>query len=238
MSDVKIDGKLYSGSIWGGEDYGNPYYKTHHDLYSVVESQFSDYLEREGTTVKDYFTDAEYRCFFRRNADVNQTNSNITIFYPAESGINPGTLIVHNDKVYLVLNQETVENRAYSRSDGINADVMISTYNKSTKEAIRIPAFAYDLIGDSMHKSNTMTTIAGSCELITGDCEMSRKLKTNCEFFAMGNWFKAITVTYKTGIARILSQIILCPGDPIPPEFIDKNERYRNCEKIMNGNWL
>ncbi len=44
-------------------------YRTDHDLYSVVRSQFSTYLAREGTIVKDYWTGKEYQCFFRRNKD-------------------------------------------------------------------------------------------------------------------------------------------------------------------------
>lgn len=44
-------------------------YRTDHDLYSVVRSQFYTYLTREGTTVKDYWTGEEYQCFFRRNKD-------------------------------------------------------------------------------------------------------------------------------------------------------------------------
>lgn len=44
-------------------------YRTDHNLYSVVRSQFYTHLAREGTTVKDYWTGEEYRCFFRRNKD-------------------------------------------------------------------------------------------------------------------------------------------------------------------------
>lgn len=69
MANVTIDGINYHD----GRCYPNPYYKTDHGLYSVVAAQFFDYLQREGTSVKDYWTGKEYRCFFRRNKDTNQT---------------------------------------------------------------------------------------------------------------------------------------------------------------------
>ena len=75
ISFLEIDGK----HVW---DYPNPYYKTDHELYSVPEAQFLDYIQREGTTVKDYWNRQEYTCFFRRNKDTNQTNDNISIYYP------------------------------------------------------------------------------------------------------------------------------------------------------------
>lgn len=67
---VVINGKTYSG---GNMDYENPYFRTDSGLYSVVESIFYETMHREGTVVKDYWTDEEYRCFFRRNKDTNQT---------------------------------------------------------------------------------------------------------------------------------------------------------------------
>ena len=73
MAGVTIDGMTYYGSGWGDKDYPNPYYKTDHGLYSVVESQFYDYLQREGVVVTDYWTGDKYRCFFRKNKDTNQT---------------------------------------------------------------------------------------------------------------------------------------------------------------------
>lgn len=44
-------------------------YRTDHKLYSVVRSQFYDYLAREGVDVEDYWTGDKYHCFFRRNKD-------------------------------------------------------------------------------------------------------------------------------------------------------------------------
>lgn len=69
MSNITINGVTY----YDGRGYENPYYLTDHGLYNVPESQFYDYLQREGTSVKDYWTGQEYRCFFRRNKDTNQT---------------------------------------------------------------------------------------------------------------------------------------------------------------------
>lgn len=206
---VVINGIKYSA---GNRDYPNPYYMTDHGLYNVPEAQFYDYLQREGTAVKDYWTGEEYRCFFRRNKDTNQTNDNISIYYPINNGIQPGSLITHYGKTYLILNQESLENRVYHRSDGLNANVMLNTYNRETHEDISIPCFAYDLTSITPEKSDIMSTINGNVELMTGDNEMSRKLGINCEFYAMGNWYSVGSINFKTGIARIGASIILAPS--------------------------
>ncbi len=219
---MKIDNTNYYGF-----DYPNPYYKTDHELYSVPESQFLDYIQREGTSVKDYWDDTEYRCFFRRNKDTNQTNDNISIYYPTGNGIQPGSIIKYYDKVYLILNQESLENRVYHRSDGLNADVMLNTYNKDTGFEISIPCFAYDLTGIAPKESDTMSVISGNVELMTGDNEMSRSLKINDEFNAMGNWYSIESINFKTGIARIGASII--QGSSVQPVYalqIKSDETY------------
>lgn len=208
-SKVVIDGISYSKP---GQNYPNPYYKTDHGLYSVPESQFYDYLQREGTVVKDYWNHNDYLCFFRRNKDTNQTNDNISIYYPVDNGIQPGTLITYLGRTYLILNQESLENRVYHRSDGLCADVLLSTYNQESLQDINLPCFAYDLTGTAPDVSEMMSVINGNVELITGDNEMSRNLKVNCEFNAMGNWYSVVGVNFKTGIARILAKIIQSPS--------------------------
>lgn len=208
-SKVVIDGVSYSEP---GQNYPNPYYKTDHGLYSVPESQFYDYLQREGTIVKDYWNYSDYRCFFRRNKDTNQTNDNISIYYPVDNGIQPGTIITYLGRTYLILNQESLENRVYHRSDGLCADVMLSTYSQESLQDINLPCFSYDLTGTAPDVSEMMSTINGNVELITGDNEMSRKLKVNCEFNAMGNWYSVVGVNFKTGIARISAKIIQSPS--------------------------
>lgn len=208
MADVTIDGVTYYGSSNGDRNYPNPYYKTDHGLYSVVESQFLDYLQREGTIVKDYWNpEQEYRCFFRRNKDTNQTNDNISVYYPVDVGIEPGSIITCYGKRYLILNQESLENRIYHRSDGINADILIQTYNAKTGEEIILPAFAYDMTGSLVKNGDTMTTASGDTEFMTGDNPVSRKLTINSEFWALGNFYKIVNVNYKTGICRIQATI-------------------------------
>lgn len=207
MAGVTIDGTTYYGSGWGDKDYPNPYYKTDHGLYSVVESQFYDYLQREGTVVTDYWTNGRYKCFFRRNKDTNQANDNISVYYPVDIGINPGTIITYYGKRYLILNQESLENRVYHRSDGINADIMISTYSQKTGEEICVPCFAYDLTGAAVKNGDIMTITAGDTEFMTGDNELSRKLTINSEFEALGCFYKIVNCNYKTGICRIQATI-------------------------------
>lgn len=207
MSGVKIDGVTYYGNSYGEKDYPNQYYKTDHGIYNVIESQFYDYLQREGTVVTDYWTGDEYRCFFRRNKDTNQTNDNISVYYPVEIGINPGSIIICYGKRYLILNQESLENRVYHRSDGINADIMISTYNAKTGEEVCVPAFAYDMTGSMVKNGTIMTITSGDTEFMTGDNPISRKLTINSEFEALGCYYKIVNVNYKTGICRVQASI-------------------------------
>lgn len=187
--------------------YENPYFRTDSGLYSVVESTFTDSLTREGVYVEDYWTGEKYHCFFRRNKDTNQTNSNISFYYPLDVGIKAGSIVTFYDGNYLVLNQETVENRVYNRSDAINADILISTYNPNIDEEIRFPAFAYDMTGSLVRNGTIMTVTAGDTEFMTGDNEVSRKLAINCEFEALGCYYKIVNTNFKTGICRIQASI-------------------------------
>lgn len=190
-------------------------YRTDHNLYSVVRSQFYTHLAREGTTVKDYWTGEEYQCFFRRNKDTNQTNDNISIYYPAGNGLHPGSIITCYGETYLILNQESLENRVYRRSDGINGDVLVTVYDKGSMQELSIPFFAYDMTGVTPDKSDMMSVIAGSVELMSGDNEFSRLLKVNQEFNAMGNWYTIVSRNYKTGICRIEASVIQGPSNPM-----------------------
>lgn len=141
------------------------------------------------------------------NTSTNQTNDNISIYYPVENGINPGSIITYYGKTYLILNQESIENRVYHRSDGLNADVLVSTFNAKTGEEIVVPCFAYDLTGSLVKNGDLMTISAGDTELLTGDNAVSRKLTINSEFWALGNYYKIVNVNYKTGICRIQATI-------------------------------
>ena len=223
MANVTIDGINYHA----GKCYPNPYYKTDHKLYSVVAAQFFDYLQREGTTVKDYWNGEEYRCFFRRNKDTNQTNDNISIYYEVGNGLHPGSVITHYGKRYLILNEESIENLVYHRSDGINGDIMLTTYDKDTMQEISVPCFAYDLTGTTPDKADMMSVIAGNVELMSGDNEFSRMLKVNQEFNAMGNWYTVVSVNFKTGICRVEASIIQGPSNPMKYSLkIDAKETY------------
>lgn len=234
MDDVvMIDGVSYYTTSPGGMDYENPYFRTDSGLYSVVESIFQDSMRREGTFVEDYWTGQKYKCFFRKNKDTNQTNDNVTIFYPVDSGIEPGAIITKHGKRYLVLNQESIENRVYHRSDGINSDIMLNTYDRDTMQEISIPCFAYDLTGTAPDRSDMMSVIAGNTELMTGDNQVSRLLKVNQEFYAMGNWYSIVSVNFKTGICRVEATTIQGPSKQMVYDLkINLNESYTQGDTV------
>lgn len=125
------------------------------------------------------------------------------------------------------MNQESIENRIYHRSDGINSDIMLTTYSKETMQEISVPVFAYDLTGVTPDKSDMMSVIAGSVELMSGDNEFSRMLKVNQEFNAMGNWYQVVSVNFKTGICRIQASVIQGPSNPMKYSLnIDAENTY------------
>lgn len=204
---------------------GNQYYKTNHDAYNVVSSQFYDYLQREGVTVKDYWTGEEYLCFFRRNKDTNQTNDNISLYYPVGVGIHEGTTITYGDTPYVILNQESLENHIYHRSNGIRADVMLNTYSDGME--LNIPTFAYDLTSAQPTANNVISLVSGNSELMTGDNEWSRQLTLDSQFTAMGGVFKIVNLNYKSGIARISTSRVA--GSVTPIEYsikINSESKY------------
>ncbi len=141
--------------------------------------------------------------------------------------MHPGAIITHYDKRYLILNEESVENRIYHRSDGINSDIMLTTYSKETMREISVPVFAYDLTGVTPDKSDMMSVIAGNVELMSGDNQFSRMLKVNQEFNAMGNWYQVVSINFKTGICRIEASVIQGPSNPMKYSLkIDAENTY------------
>lgn len=62
---------------------------------------------------------------------------------------------------------------------------------------------------------------------MTGINEMSKKLRPNLEFTAMGNHYKIVAVSYRAGICRITAQIILeLNNQPVYALKINADETY------------
>ncbi|SDN47072.1 Ig-like domain-containing protein [Acetanaerobacterium elongatum] len=173
-------------------------------MYDVLESQFSDTLNREGKTVTIYNGNAPVTlpCLFRKNSDRNKTSDKRTIYYPIDAGIQQGKLIQYNNDYYISINQETSENHVYYHSDLEKVNSVINVVTETGYELF-VKCHAYDWQSVSLISSALATTIDGTIELITEDNEQSRKLAVNNVFVALGATWQIFSIYYKSGICYI-----------------------------------
>jgi hypothetical protein len=173
---------------------------------NTLTKQFSDALKREGKTITGYYNYLNYTCIFRKNKNPNSENEYLTIFYETDTIIEQGQILTYGGKNYLVLNQESVENDIYFRSDlkecntrllvGING---IGHY---------VPCFSSDLKSPLPNVGQVITTLDGNIELMTEDNEISRNILINNEYIFMGGTYQVINKLIKSGIYYFYMQRI------------------------------
>ena len=155
--------------------------------YSVLASVFNTTMIREKEIVLNHWTKERLRVFFRSNANTNSQGAKAMLYYMAGEGIKEGTLVDINDKVYLSLNQDSVENEIYKKSDLFECNMSINTFSDGYE--LSIPCFAYLLTSIFGNNYPQISVVSGNMQLITEDCEVSRKISVNSRFEDMGAEF-------------------------------------------------
>lgn len=170
-------------------------------MYDTVNSAFSDALKREGKVITAYSDNTPYNVIFRRNSDTNKLQNTITIFYSADSTIYAGQLLKYKDKIYLSINQESAENDTYLKSDLRQTNAVMNYISGSTE--FNVPAYAYDVNDALAVSSNTISIVGGNIKLIAENSAITRALKINDCFYALGGYWKIDNLIYKDNVIYI-----------------------------------
>ena len=169
-------------------------------MYSVLQEQFNDAMIREGKAISSYWNSTEHKCFFRKNRDTNQTNNKVTIFYPIAENIKAGQLLKYGNHIFLTLNQETVENTVYFRSDLLECNITIEVFKNN--QMISTPAYAYELTNANATNSGQIIVVNGNIEIMTEQNIISESIDINDSFEEMGGTYKIINRIYNSGIMK------------------------------------
>lgn len=173
-------------------------------MYNVLQNNFENTIAREGITISTYISNQEFQAFFRRLNDGLNQRDTMTMFYPVGSPVHAGSIITLNDKQFILLNQESIENTVYNKSVVIRCNGTIST---ADAKVMNLPFYGSGA-SSAFPSSGGVSTkyiavISGQTEIITEDCELARKLAINDKFNAWGRTWKIENIFYVDGIVTL-----------------------------------
>jgi hypothetical protein len=177
--------------------------------YDPVREQLRDSYKREGKVLTVLSTGNKNEVIFRRSQNKNTPKNHTTIFYFRDNTeIKQGSLILFQDKYFLVMNQEEIENDNYYRSDMVQCNGVLSALINKTQDDLTwyanelvMPVFADNMLSVALNSSSVITTLGGSISVITEDNEMSRLVQSGDEFDQWGGHWKIINELWMNGLA-------------------------------------
>lgn len=170
-------------------------------MYDTVNSAFTDVLKREGKVITAYSDNTPYNVIFRHNSDKNKLQNTVTIFYSADSNVHVGQLLKYKDKIYLSINQESAENDTYLKSDLLETNAVMNYISGGME--FNVPAYAYDVQSALLQSGNVLSVVGGNTELLAEDNSITKALKINDCFYALGGYWKIDNLIYKDNMTYI-----------------------------------
>lgn len=196
-------------------------------MYDTIFTAFMDTLNREGKVVYDYRTNAPYDVIFRRNTNKNNFKNYTTIFYPVDSNIGTGKLIVYSDTTYLVINKETTENGIYYKSDMLKTNTTLTRFKDN--EELELPIYSSDVNSALLNSGEVISVQDGNVEMLT---EYNDYLKTTDEFYSMGQYWKINNLIHKENVFYIYSTITTQPSNTALTVTINSEDLYRSGDVV------
>lgn len=166
---------------------------------------FNDTLRREGKEVKAITADQTFKCFFRRSNDNLNERDSMIMFYAVDAPVNAGSLIEYNGNVYMLLNKETAENEIYYKSAIAKTMGKINTHSLSVLD---LAFYGININNATAQADNNLSMIDGNVEVLTEDCDKSRKLVINDVFNEWGRTWQINNLFYIDGICHVILELI------------------------------
>ena len=176
-------------------------------MYDMLSSAFTDALKREGKTIYSYSDNTPYSVIFRKNSDKNKLVNRLSIFYPLNCGIHAGQLLNYGTKHFLTLNQETIENNVYYKSDIVETNAVINTVQDGIE--VNMPVYVYDVSDALFEGNNYISYISGTFHIVAETNPTITSLKTNDTFYIIGKYVRVVNTFNKDNITNIYCQIEL-----------------------------
>lgn len=169
-------------------------------MQDTLKNVFDATMQREGITATAFSSGISFDCFFRRLSDGLNQRSTMTMFYAFGSPIHAGSIVEINGKNYICLNCETVENSVYKKSAVVECNGTISTENANVMD---LPFYGAGAESAFPSGNNMLSIIDGKAEIITEDCQASRKLEINDKFNAWGRTWLLKNIFVVNGIVTL-----------------------------------
>lgn len=173
-------------------------------MNNTLTNLFNETMKREGQTVTALTSGKTFNCFFRKSNDNLNNRDSMIIFYPVDAPVKSGSLIQYKGNTYLLMNQETGENEVYFKSAIARTMGNISTHSLSV---VNLPFYGININGATAQGDNNLSIIDGNIEVLTEDCEQSRKLAVNDVFNEWGRTWEIKNLFYIDGICHVILEI-------------------------------
>lgn len=173
-------------------------------MNNTLTNLFNETMKREGQTVTALTSGKTFNCFFRKSNDNLNNRDSMIIFYPVDAPVKSGSLIQYKGNTYLLMNQETGENEVYFKSAIARTMGNISTHSLSV---VNLPFYGININGATAQGDNNLSIIDGNIEVLTEDCEQSRKLAVNDVFNEWGRTWEIKNLFYIDGICHVVLEI-------------------------------
>lgn len=172
---------------------------THKNISDVTKRQFDEALRKEGFLITDFYTNAQYRVFFRRMEHSDSTVTKMRIYYSQDTPIQRGSMLVFKGQTFVVINQDALESEVYFTS------VMARCNVPFVIDGVSIPF--------SMNTPNLTNTgsfiqrISANICVFTGDSTAARKMRVNDEYICGGRTWTTKNTLYIDGLFYALLEI-------------------------------
>ena len=173
-------------------------------MNNTLTDIFNEVMQREGQTVTALTSGKTFNCFFRKSNDNLNNRDSMILFYPVDAPVKSGSLIEFKGNTYLLMNQETGENEVYFKSAIARTMGNISTHSLSV---VNLPFYGININGATAQGDNNLSIIDGNIEVLTEDCEQSRKLAVNDVFNEWGRTWEIKNLFYIDGICHVILEI-------------------------------
>lgn len=190
----------------------------------TIQRQFSNALKREGKTVTTYYKNESIKCLFRINKDYNNIDNHITIFYDIGSPIKQGQLISFNGKVFIVLNQETVENEVYYKSAILECNVIVPLVSDSVIQ--NIPCYAGDLFSPIVSNGKVIDVVDGRVDVFTESTDFVNNATLDSQSQFMGGYYKLENKANKSGITYLYFERGVAPQHTYELNLVSDSDTY------------
>ena len=162
-------------------------------MNTVLKDIFDETMRREKHLASNYYSGEKFHCFFRRNNDNLNERDSMVMYYDKNSPVKAGTLIRCRGQIFLLYNQETIENDVYYKSSVIRTNGIINTHSLSV---LGLPFYSDTLNNIMQSKGTNISIIDGNAELLTEDCDKSRALRINDKLNEWGRTWQITNLFY------------------------------------------